>query len=41
MESKIVAGDEGNAEGNVVAIYEGDVVEYLIAAYASCEIKFC
>lgn len=40
MESGVGAGDVDDADGEVVAVYEGDVVEDLLVADAACEVEF-
>jgi hypothetical protein len=40
LEGGVGAGDVDDADGEVVAVYEGDVVEDLLVADAACEVEF-
>jgi hypothetical protein len=40
LESGVGARDVDDADGEVVAVYQGDVVEDLLVADAACEVEF-
>jgi hypothetical protein len=41
LEGGVGAGDVDDADGEVVAVYQGDVVEDLLVADAAREVEFC
>jgi hypothetical protein len=40
LEGGVGAGDVDDADGEVVAVYQGDVVKDLLVADAACEVEF-